>query len=182
LKNTSIALIVALAGFIQIEAQAQTSTFDIIFSNFAEGGTTSGSGLLTGFLTSPGVYELNSGSFTFTSGDGLDAGTYSLLPNPNSPNQSQSPSGYFLFDNLISPAIDPFVTSSGLLFGSGGIEINLFSTAGNTPEYQLYENSGANVVGDASIVVVPEPSPLIFILPVGAAFWYLRLKRAMNSF
>jgi hypothetical protein len=179
LKNISIALIAALTGFMQIEAQAQTSTFDITFSNFAEGGTTVGSGLVSGSVISPGVYEIVSGSFTFTSSDGLDGGTYSLLPNPNPPNQSHSPTGYFLFDDLVSPADDPFLSSNGLVFGSGSVEINLFSKAGNTPEYQLFENSGYTVVGDASIVAAPEPSPLMFILPFGAALWFLRLKRAM---
>jgi hypothetical protein len=179
LKNIPIALIAALTGFMQIEARAQTSTFEITFSNFAEGGTTAGSGLVSGSLISPGVYEIVSGSFTFTSSDGLDGGTYALLPNPNPPNQSRSPSGFFVFDNVVSPAVDPFVNNNGLLFGSGSVEINLFSNAGNTPEYQLLENTEATVVGDASIVAVPEPSPLIFTLPFGAALWFLRLKRAM---
>jgi hypothetical protein len=179
LKNIPIALIAALAGFMQIEARAQTSTFEITFSNFSEGGTTVGNGLISGSLISPGVYEIVSGSFTFTSSDGLDGGTYALLPNPNPPNPSHSPSGDLLFDNLVSPAADPIVSNNGLLFGSGSVEINLYSNAGHTPEYQLFENNGVSVGGEASIVAAPEPSPLMFVLPFGAALWFLRLKRAI---
>ena len=127
MKNISIATFAVVVSLVQGQALAQNSIFDITFSNFAEGGTTAGSGWVSGSSISPGIYEVNDGSFTFTSGDGLDAGTYSLLPNPNPPGQSTSPSGYFLFDNQVSIDVDPYLNNNGLLFGSGSIEINLSS-------------------------------------------------------
>jgi hypothetical protein len=160
---------------------AQGSMFEINFSNFVEGGTTAGSGLVSGSLISPGVYEIFEGSFTVSSGDGLNAGTYTLLPNPNPLGQSTSPSGFFLFDNLLSVNVDPFVNFNGLLFGAGSIEINLFGNPGNGPEYQLYEDTGANVVGDMTITGVPEPATLMFVLPFGVALGFLRPKRAAWS-
>ena len=175
-----MAMLAASALLVQTPARAEDpSYFSLTFSNVGTGGSTVGTAWLSGLLISPGVYEIFEGSFTLTSGDGLNAGTYSLVVNPNSPGQSVSPSGYFFFDNLVSPDGNPFVNNNGLLFASGGIEINLYSNAGNVPQYQLYENNGATVVGEATLVPVPEPSMGMILMPFGIVLWMLRLKRTV---
>ena len=175
-----MAVFAVLVMFVQIPARADDpSYFDITFSNVGTGGSTVGSGWISGSLISPGVFEVFDGSFTITSGDGFTEGTYSLLPNPNPPGQSLSPSGYFLFDNQLSPNTDPLENNNGLLFASGSIEINLFSNVGSVPEYQLYQNNGVNVLGEITINPVPEPSVRALLLPFGFFLWMLRMKRAV---
>jgi hypothetical protein len=177
MNKLGMAIFAAAVSFaMQNHTEAQNSLFDITFSNSAVGGSTLGSGWISGYAINPGVYEITNGSLSVTSGEGLDAGVYSLLPNTTPPGQSSSPSGYFLFDNQVSPNVDPLMDNGGLLFGSGSIEMNLFSNAGNTPEYQLYENNGASVLGDVTLMTVPEPSSLM-LLPFGAGLWLLRVNR-----
>jgi hypothetical protein len=180
MKKLLMAVFVAIAMFAQTRVQAEDpSYFNITFSDVGNGGSTVGSGWLSGLLVSPGLYEIFAGSFTLTSGEGFSVGTFTLLPNPNPPGQSVSPSGYFLFDNQVSPGTDPFVNNNGLLFTSGSVEINLFSNAGNVPEYQLYQNNGVNVLGDVTLVPVPEPSARMLLLPFGILFWMQRMKRTV---
>ncbi|MGA2030497.1 MAG: PEP-CTERM sorting domain-containing protein [Verrucomicrobiota bacterium] len=181
MKNIQVAIMVTVMGFV---IQAHASLFDITFSDVAEGGSTVGSGWVSGDLISTGIYEATNGSFTIDSGGALDAGTYSLLPDTTPPGESTSPSGYFYFDNQVSLDTDPFLDNGGLLFGSGSTEINLFSNAGDVPEYQLYENTGANVPGDATIdtiVPVPEPSTVMLVLLFMATLRLLRRKIARQT-
>ena len=180
MKKIILAMFMGLLTFVETQVRADDPTyFNIAFSNVGTGGSTVGSGWVSGFLISSGTYEIFDGSFTITSGDGFTAGTYTLFPNPNPPGQSLSPSGYFLFDNQVSPDTDPFVNNNGFLFTSGTIEINLFSNAGSIPEYQLYQNNGANVMGGATIVPVPEPSVRMLLMPFGVVLWMLRMKRTV---
>ncbi|HMD54999.1 MAG TPA: hypothetical protein VKJ65_10665 [Phycisphaerae bacterium] len=177
MKNIQAAILATVMGLV---TPAHAQLFDITFSDVAEGGSTVGSGWVSVDLISTGVYEATDGSFTINSGGALDAGTYSLLLNPNPPDESTSPSGYFYFDNQVSPDTDPFLDNGGLLFGSGSTEINLFSNAGDVPEYQLYENTGANVLGDATIDTIsaaPEPSTVMLGLPCIAALRLLGRNR-----
>jgi hypothetical protein len=74
------------------------------------------------------------------------AGSYSLFANAGSPNAQTSPTGLFIYDDLVFPGGNPIVTNPGLLaFGGPGLgnapegkgsEINFFSEGSNT--YDLY--------------------------------------------
>jgi hypothetical protein len=86
------------------------------------GGGVSGNGLLTADQVAPGTWLAVSG--TDTTFGGPIAGTLSLTPNPNSPRNAFSSSGYFIYDNQLFPGSDPAIDNGGLLFanGSGGGE------------------------------------------------------------
>lgn len=83
-----------------------------------------------------------SGTLTVTGGQ--DVGTYLLYP--GGPGQTTSPSGFFLYDNLVFPSTDPGIDNNGFLFATASdFEVNIFS---NGPDsYQFYDNSGYNNVG-----------------------------------
>lgn len=83
---------------------------------------------------------------TLTVTGGQDVGTYPLLP--GGPNQTSSPSGYFLYDNLVFPSTDPGIDNNGFLFATASdFEINIYS---NGPDnYQFYDNTGYNNTGAA---------------------------------
>lgn len=82
-----------------------------------------------------------------------------------------SPSGFFIFDNIFYPSVDPGIDNDGLLFLGGGLEINIFSNGADS--YQFYDNSGYNNVG-ASFAMGPAPgggqiAPAKFVFDVNAA-------------
>ena len=55
---------------------------------------------------------------------------------------------------------NPLITNGGLLFTSGGYEVNIFSTGPGS--YTYYDNSGYNTPVSFSLsAAVPEPSTLI---------------------
>ena len=170
-----------MAAALLIAIQAHASFFDITFTGVD--GTTFGSGVISGTPEGGGLYQATAGYFTIIPGStsGLSPGIYPLFPNPNPPNTSYSPSGFFYYDNQVLSQQDPFLTSGGLLF-LNGVEINLFSTGGS-PEYQLYENTGANVLGSATLTAVPEATTMIagalLLLPLGASTLRILRKSRM---
>lgn len=69
------------------------------------------------------------GSFTAVSGTGLfNGGLITLIPG-----SGLSPSGRFLYDNLLIPGADPELTGAGLLFNYLGQELNIFSVSAGVP-------------------------------------------------
>ncbi len=130
-------------------AHAQTFVFSY------SGVGVSGSGTLTANQIAPGEYVVVAGTDTAIGG-GV-SGVLSLIVNPNSPNELYSPSGYFLFDNVLLPSSDPLITNGGLLFGDGtGGEVNLYS---NGPDaYVDYDNTGFNVAINLDPSPAPEPA------------------------
>ena len=169
-----------MAAALLAAAQARASLFDINFAGID--GTTVAYGTLDGTETSPGVYDATAGFLTITPGStsGLTAGNYALLVNPSYPGAPDSPSGYFFYDNAVLAQQNPFLDNAGLLFANG-LEVNLFSVANTPPEYQIYDNSGANVLGTAYLTAVPEPTTIIsgalMLLPFGASTMRILRKR-----
>jgi len=96
-------------------------------------------------------------------GGGYSGNTFQLIPNPVPPSEQYSPTGYFIYDNLVYPGTNPSVDNGGLLFGvPGSVEINVFSN-GVSPGVpngtsQIYDNTGANLYGAFSLTQVPEPA------------------------
>jgi len=77
---------------------------------------------VSGSETSPGsgIFDITSGTDTITGGNGGpgSTGTFTLFENANHPvsatNQAISPKGYIQYDNLLTPALDPFLDTGGL--------------------------------------------------------------------
>jgi hypothetical protein len=150
-------------------------------------------GLVTGDFTltatavagDPGTYLATAGSLDITAptADGI-SGKYQLYQNPGGTNATGSPTGLFIYDDLVMPTSNPIVTNPGLLaFGGPGLgnvpegkgdEINFFSSGANT--YDLYTGVNGNYpysyqgpmttkvtvssfqVAGKDLVAAPEPS------------------------
>jgi hypothetical protein len=169
MKTIQIA-IMAAALVMAVQAQAAMSTFDLQYSD-PSGNVLSG--LLTANPLGGNEYLAVSGSITLTSSSnpGLN-GTYTLLA--GGPGTLTSPSGQFLYNNVLYYPGDPIVDFSGVLAftSSPGVELNLFGTApGN---YALYSYNGSQVnlypgggfnnqggVATASLTPVPEPTTML---------------------
>jgi hypothetical protein len=120
-------------------------------------------------------------------GGALAGNTYSLLA--GGPAVTLSPSGSFIFDNLLYPGNNAgnganngqgglgsisnpsYLDSGGLLFGGGGTEINIYGNGGG--DYAFLYNTGSGVTGALSggtftpTPAVPEPASLT-LLGLGA--------------
>lgn len=116
--------------------------FDGTFT-FAIGPDTGYGNVIT---TDQGNGSLLATAGTLTVTGGQDIGTYPLFP--GGPKQEDSPSGYFLYDNLLFPSTDPGIDNNGFLFATtSDFEINIFS---NGPDnYQFYDNTGYNNISAA---------------------------------
>lgn len=176
-----------MAVALVISVQARASLFDITFTS--NDGSTIGSGWISGTPDGGGVYTATGGSFEITGNPAFSQLPYSLIPNPSAPNAALSPSGFFIYDNQVLTGQNPFLSNPGLLFGGSGdgVEINLFSNGPSSPipvgTYQLYQNNGENLFGEATITAVPEATTMIagalLLLPFGAST--LRILRRNRS-
>ena len=123
-------LTVAAAAFAAISfgiGQAVATTFTFTF----QGSTVAGFGTL--YAT-----DNLDGSFTATGGSGQETiggvTEFLTLFNPAVPGYQSSPTGRFLFDNLLYPVRDPMLAIGGLLFYTGsGHEVNVWGTTGGSP-------------------------------------------------
>ena len=78
------------------------------------------------------------------------------------PDAAYSPSGYFIYDNQLFPAINPSLDTDGLLFTGNGCEVNIWGNgAGQGSYYTFYESNGFNVNGTDTVAQTPEPTTLI---------------------
>jgi hypothetical protein len=58
---------------------------------------------------------------------------------------NHQPSGYFLYDNLLYPSVDPGIDLHGLLFIGNGFEINIFSKSASILSIiEFYDDTGYN--------------------------------------
>jgi len=138
-KDCSAIVAVVLWGACAGVASADEFSFDY------SGPLVMASGTLSGTALGNGSFEITSGEMYVT--DGLAAGVYSLRVNPNGQAPAYSPSGYFIYDNLLAPeSTDGVVTWYGLLFAGAGAEINIFREDAAGP-YTFYSHgSSGNVV------------------------------------
>ena len=158
-QRTVLALaVLALSG----GAASASEIFDFQFA----GANESGSGVLN-------VQANGDGSFTAISGSGTDTvdgntGSLALIFNQAGQAQSTSPSGFFFFDNQLSPSATPLLTSLGLLFSaSTGGEVNLSfdPDAGgyvfdSESQQQFHENGPISFSVNRVASDVPEPATL----------------------
>jgi hypothetical protein len=176
IMNTKTLQLAILGSALVLATQARATLFDITF--LGNDGTKA-EAQVTATDLGGDVFQAVSGSITVNPGSmPFLAGTWTLYQNPNGINASYSPSGYFIYDNLVLPNADPMNTYPGLLFrlASSGYEVNLYSDGADT--YILYDNHGRHVNGSMTVVdppssVVPEPTTMLagalLLLPFGVS-------------
>lgn len=165
-----------------LAVQARASLFNITFTS--NDGTTLAVASITADPLGGGAFEATGGSIAVSGVlTPFMIGNYGLVPNPNYPTSTGalvSQSGYFIYDDLVQSGQNPFLSNAGLLFqgpGNQTLELNLFSNGPSFPvpngTYQLYDNRGVNLFGDATISAVPEPTTMVagalLLLPFGAS-------------
>jgi hypothetical protein len=116
-----------------------TTTFEPLFDFSFSIGPQTGYGSLNVSDQLNGQYLATAGSLTV--GGTYDIGTYPLYP--GGPSVFTSPSGQFIYDNLLFPAYpstNPSIDFDGLLFrNSSGFEVNIW---GNGPSAYEYDDLG----------------------------------------
>jgi hypothetical protein len=179
--RTLRSIAIATTGFALFAGAAQTASateqfkFSYTVPSGFSGPDVVGTGILNAELIAPGEWLALSG-WDQTSGGSI-SGKLALLANPNAPSESYSPSGFFLYDDLLLPHSDPLIQNGGLLFTNGaGGEINLFSYGPDN--YTHYDNTGFNVPITFSISPVPEPASLALF---GAGLLALPLIRRRKA-
>ena len=151
-----IFVLALVMGLVPAMADSWTWTFTDAWG-LAASGTLSGS-------------SIGGGAFNITSGAIVEneyGGAGNILVNPSPGNPTTSPSGYFAYDNLLSPQANPLLDSSGLLFvgsfaGGAGTEVNIWGTG--TDAYIKYLNNGANDAGTFAIVATPDGGTTLSLL------------------
>jgi hypothetical protein len=154
---------------VPLSATPLTSAFEPVFDfAFTIGANTGYINLNTTDIGN-GEFLATAGTLTLTGGQ--DAGTYTLYP--GGPGNTGSPSGYFSFNDVLYPAVNPVIDNQGLLFTKGTFEINIFSNGANN--YEFYDNTGYNFTATGQAVTVnPAPSggetyPAKYVFDVTAA-------------
>ncbi len=150
--------------------------FDFTFSL----GPDTGFGSINATDEGGGVFLATSGTVTVTGGS--DIGTYSLVA--GGPGGTLSPSGAFIYDNLVYPGNDPTLDGDGLLFAGGGLEINIWGNFPGDYNFDSFNGGGYNVTDEESGVVafgvVTTPEPSAFFL-LGSLLVGLGISRRRNS-
>jgi hypothetical protein len=126
-----------------------TTAFEPLFDFTFTIGPETGYGSLNTTDLFNGEFLATAGTLTVTAtANGQGVGTYPLYP--GGPAQTKSPSGAFLYDNVLYPSVDPGINNNGPLFrNSSGFEINIWSDSPATYEFDefnggyLNDNTGA---------------------------------------
>ena len=131
---------------VPLTASPLTSAFEPLFDFAFTNGTDAGNGSLNTTDNGDGLFLATAGTLTVTAG--RDVGSYQIYP--GGPAITTSPSGFFNYDDLLYPSVDPGIDLQGLLFVGSGLEINLFSNGADS--YEFYDNTSYNNAGDSFIL------------------------------
>jgi hypothetical protein len=182
-KLTLLALAVALA----ISPVAMADTFAYDFTTTLSNAFTNGVLTASGTEVTSGVYLITSGTLSlFSVGLGFDppiaTGNVVPIPVAGTPGDTfTSPSGYFYYDNLLTPGSVPSLDNSGLLFIlSNGDEMNIYANGGSVSsalEYTLYESNGAQVNGNFNVINATTPDGGMTLMLLGGVLVGLETLR-----
>jgi hypothetical protein len=158
---------------VPLSATPSTSAFEPLIDFAFTIGPDTGYGSVNTTDNSGGSFLATAGTLTITGGP--DVGSYPLYP--GGPAQTNSPDGFFLYDNLFYPSAYPVINNNGPLFIGNGLEINIFSNplGGGAYNYQFYDDTGYNTtaVGPAlTLSVAPgggQTAPAKYTFDVTAA-------------
>ena len=162
-----------VAGALAVAASAHATILDFTAT---DGSGVVAAGQLTIDASTPSEVTVLNGSVVgafFAPNTGAITG---FAPDPGGA-PAYSPSGAFIYDQLIYPGSDPIVDNDGLLFNVGGVEYNLFS---NGPDqYVLYNNVNGYTAEAVNFAIgVPEPATWALMLTgFGLAGAGLRQRR-----
>ncbi|HKH99615.1 MAG TPA: hypothetical protein VJ999_10940 [Candidatus Sulfotelmatobacter sp.] len=134
---------------VQLSVTPQTAAFEPLF-DFSYGiNLDTGYGSVNTTDAGGGRFLAASGFLAITAtGTGVpNGGVYPLFP--GGPNQTTSPSGKFLYDNLLYPGVVPPVNNNGPLFIGGGFEFNLWSNFPGPDNYEFDDYNGIAYTNDA---------------------------------
>ena len=153
---------------VSLSSTPATAAFEPLFNFTFAIGPDNGYGALNSTDETGGMFLATAGTLTVTGGQ--DVGSYPLYP--DGPAEVDSPSGFFLIDNLVYPSVDPGIDNGGLLFATASdFEINIFSNGADN--YQFYDNTGYNNTGAPfTVYVAPgggQTFPAKFVFDVTAA-------------
>jgi len=166
LKKTHLLFVLVAALVLMGVTPLVADTFTYAYASTNGDGVTA-SVYLADSVLSPGVDLITSGYIDINNGTGggFTTGQIDLYLSPSPTGALQySPSGYFIYDNVLTPGADPVIDNGGLLFADAGVEINLFSNGPGS--YQLYQNNGYNDTGN--MTATPEPASMLLL---GTAFF-----------
>jgi hypothetical protein len=134
---------------VPLSANPATSAFEPLFDFSYVINLDTGFGSVNTTDIGGGQFLATSGFLTITAtGTHIpNSGTYPLFP--GGPAQTSSPSGKFLFDNVLYPSIAPVINNNGLLFTGGGFEFNLWSNFPGPDNYEFDDYNGSAYTNDA---------------------------------
>jgi len=120
---------------VPLAADAMTSAFEPLFDFSYAIGLDTGYGSLN-------TTDIGSGQFLATAGTLTVTGTLTGVPSggsyplyPGGPAVVNSPSDRFIYNNVLYPSINPAIDVDGILFISGGLEINIWGNAASDYEF-----------------------------------------------
>jgi hypothetical protein len=147
---------------------ACAASADTINFSYTDSLGLSATGSLTATDSGLGYFIATGGSITVLAAPAVPSmvGTYSLLSNPVAPSIVGSPSGAFIYDDLVylPPIGSGYLDTYGLLFTRPGEEVNIWGNAGpgNYSGWRWNSQIGydyADSTGDMQVEVVVVPLP-----------------------
>jgi hypothetical protein len=161
---------------VSLSATPATASFEPQFDFSYAIGLDTGYGSLTTTDIGSGQFLATAGTLTVTGTlTGSPASGTSFPLYPGGPTQTTSPSGKFLYDNVLYPSAAPLIDNNGLLFVGSSYEVNIWSDGADVYEFDDEISGGyTNDVQGAPFMLNMAPGggetyPAKFVFDVTAA-------------